>query len=79
MCSCGSRNTHRRLYIDRDILLVLYICARPEALPSTRKHLIEVIFEPPDIRRQASKLPYPIDLPIPMLISTVRMSLDCHR
>jgi hypothetical protein len=40
------------------------------------KDLVEVVLVPPDIRVQASELPYAVDLLVPMDVVAVRVALD---
>jgi len=78
--SCRNRHAHHRLNRNSRLLLVADLLLRArlstKALPPTRKNFIKIILGPPDIRRQARKLPHAIHLLVPMLIGAVGMALD---
>jgi hypothetical protein len=77
--SCHHRHAHHGLNRDSGLLLVADLLLRArlstKALPPIRKDLIKIILAPPDIRRQAGKLPRTIHLLVPMLVGAVGMAL----
>jgi len=45
-------------------------------LPALLKYLVKIVLKPPDVWREASKLPHSFDLLVPVLVSTMRMAFD---
>jgi len=47
-----------------------------ERLSALRKDLVEIMLKPPDIRREAGKLPHSVNLLVPVLVSAMSMAFD---
>ena len=58
------------------IYLFLFIGKR---ITTFGENLVKVVLKPSDIWAEAGKLPYPIDLLVPVCVGAVRVALDRDR